>query len=59
MEKQNVCPVCRAEITVSNLKEQKKELDKLLKTIEKETKKKSTRDSVKEGEAENALLINS
>ena len=57
MEKQNVCPVCRAEITVNGLKEQKKELDKLKKTIEKEAKHKSnatseSRDSVKDGEAE-------
>jgi len=36
MQKQNVCPVCRCEVTISGLKSQKKELDKLLKTINKE-----------------------
>jgi len=36
MAKQNVCPVCRYEVTLTGLKTQKKELEKLLKTINKE-----------------------
>ena len=43
MEKQNACPVCRTEITLEGLKKQKKELDKLIKTIEKEQKKNDKR----------------
>lgn len=38
MEKQNICPVCRQEVTAANLKQQKKELEKLLKSIKRESK---------------------
>ena len=36
MQKQNVCPVCRCEVTLTGLKTQKKELEKLIKSINKE-----------------------
>lgn len=44
MEKQNVCPVCRHEVTVDGLKRQGKELEKLLKSIKKDEGKKAGAD---------------
>jgi hypothetical protein len=40
MNKQNICPVCRFEITLPTLKEQKKELEGLLKKIKKQNNQK-------------------
>lgn len=61
IEKQNACPVCRVEITLDALKKQKKELDKLMKTIEKDQEKKSKGNSVCESvkaiEDESSLLL--
>jgi hypothetical protein len=59
MEKQNACPVCRVEITLDALKKQKKELEKLKKTIEKDQKRHALNDSVHSGEDNSSLLIGS